>query len=271
MQILDATLEDALWWLVRQSKWACVLTLGFIQWADVENVEIGSWNSICLAVVSGWPWLLIVVVASLWIGLDFDGRRSLKKGVIQRLDERSNYAIVALMEMRNKVRIRVQDPNYVEEFSRIFEPLLHAACMEYAAIDNLPSSTNIKANLLLLTGADEITVVARSTPGSPVPVKYSMDSRYPAAKAIALNKTYTTTDVHQTDPSTKRPYRSVAATPLESKGRVYGAITIDSPKIGLFHRKEEDVDRILRVYGALVLLLMQNNLSPRDCPNRYGH
>lgn len=270
-KIGNKTLEDVFWWFVRQSRWLCVLLLGFVSWADVANVDITSPSSVLIAARSDWFWLSVITAAALWVAIDVGGRVHTSRIFLNQLDQRANFAIVALGELRKKTRPKARRPDYVNHYGVVFEPLLQAAVLEYRALANVPSDVFIKANLLLLTKTGVVTVVARSAPGSPVPVEYEIVSGMPAATAIETNQTNAVGDVCLVAGDGSRPYRSVAATPLEAGGKVFGAITLDSPEKNMFQKKEDDVDRVLRVYASVVLLAIGDNLEPKDCPNRYGH
>ena len=182
----NKTVEEVFWCIVRQSNWVFVALLGFVSWADVADVNLQSWGAIVDAASIDWKWLLIIALASLWVGLDLGGKAGRSRSIIEQLDLKANYAIVALGELRKKVRQRARDPDYITHYGVVFEPLLQAAVLEYRTQANVPKDVMLKANLLLLTADGEITVVARSSPGSPVPVTYEITQGMPAAIAITF-------------------------------------------------------------------------------------
>ncbi len=269
-RIGEYSIADLCWLAVRQLRWLAVLAVGVVAWADLSDADTASWSGFRESIESDWIWFAVTVGATTWAFLDPSCRRLRRSMERRRLDERANYAVIALQNLRGKIRTRQQKPDIPSDFAKVLEPLLRAACFEIRAHLDLPAAWEIKANLLLLTGDDEMTVVARSEPGSPVPKTYVIDKRYPAARAVASNTTVVQGSVRRIDSNVRRPYDCVAATPLEADGRAFGAITVDSPRTNAFKGQERAIDRVLRVYAGVALLCLGGDLASRSCPNRYG-
>lgn len=274
MQLLkrfaSLSLADVFWGSLRQSRWVAVLLLGIVAWADLSSAETRTLGALWCSAKSDWAWATATVIATVLVAWDPGGRRTARRRTVHLLDERSNYALVALSNLRAKIKPRKNSFDAIDDAQNVFEPLLIAAQRELEIELGMGSSAGVKTNLLLLTGEGRVTVVARSQPGSPVPVSYDLWTDSPAARAMRENKTIVLGSIDEVKEGANRPYKAVAATPLEFKGKVYGALTVDSPMRGVFRRHEVSIDRVLRVHAAVCLLMLPGELNSLDCPNRYG-
>lgn len=268
--ILDYSVGDILIFLATQSRWVCVLALGLVGWMDLSSTEV-NFKSLWNSVLSNPVWASLTVGATLLVAVDPAGRVWRMRRRAALMDDKSNYSMISLQQLRSMVSTRSREPDYSVHFAAAYEPLMRAAEAELVAALGLPSSSAIKINLLLLESNEIICVCARSRPGSPVPVRYPINENFPAAVAMKKNCTVVENDAKQLLAGMNRPYSSIAATPLVDRLRAYGAITADSPHKGVFKGSEETIDRVLRVYAGIILLTIKDGCPAWECPNRYGN
>lgn len=260
--LLRINLAMTLGWFVRLTTWSAVLLLGLGTWWQVR-VGSGDWSlEEAQTQAMGDPvWLGVIVIAAFFVFAD-PGKKLLVAARRRNLEEdRADYLITAMESLNRFVKRR----SVKDDMKRVWEPLLVAVQKDVARELGLPEE-GLKANLLLCEHENKVRVVARSKPGSPVPVTYSLLPRTASTAAISENKTY----VSSTIPDDKgRPYKCVVASPVANGEKMFGTITVDSASLKDFKGKEALLDAILLPYCSLILLTLDDNIYCVSCPARY--
>jgi hypothetical protein len=239
------------------------VVLGLIAWIQVRQIDLGqtTWLALGKAAVDD-VWFYLSLAATVFVAINPGAwllRASRRGG---RSEHRSNYLVLALKCIRKSVK-----PLAVHQFDKAREQLLMAAEIELTEALGLVDGA-IKTNFLVAHGTDEVQVVARSRPGSPVDVVYKHDNDLAVTQAMKGNKTSAVGDVHQLG-HPEKPYRSVVATAVADGTKAFGAITADSSEKGRFSGKEAVIDRVFRPYAALLLLTITKDSASYTCPERY--
>lgn len=253
-------LIDILRFVVSASTLVAVLIMAVFTWVGLRG-SFGDAGEMSFsgALKDVWFWGAIVASFIIWWDPETKIRFWLGSGVDTSVD----HFEMGVQFMMPELKVRSQK----SRFDRAWVNLLQAAEQELSAELGLRDSGIIKANLLLLTPKDSITVVARSHVGSPVPKTYAFQGVLPAERAIEQNRTVVHSRIKM---KTKRPYRSVAATPIAKDQSAYGAITVDSPDPRAFSGNDVAIDRVLRRYAAMILLsINRESATIRKCPSAY--
>jgi len=165
-------------------KWSAIMFFGMATWAQLRSVEVVPPN------LRDWLWW-VLVAAAVFAAIDPGAHLRSMSRRFNTSESKSNLLVRALHLIRLDVTVKKK----VQVLRPAHEGLLQAAALELRAALGIAEEGDLKTNLIVAAPPERFRVIARSRPGSPLEVEYTMTSETAVSGAIKGNRTVVVSDV----------------------------------------------------------------------------